>query len=272
MHKSLKHRQELRTELVSSEQNYFSTYTIPLFQKEPFNYWEQQIQNQSYIVNNSWESSNTTTFKIIENLDEVPSFALVQTTTLKILENLPIEGQIIQPATSSEDKLFPGFRILENIHSNHLSSTLSGVENNHSFFISNFFKKNYHMELEATDNAELYAFISRWHRVPYRWGGNSMKGIDCSGLVGVIADSLFQIKIPRDAGNIFKVCTPLPKDSLQEGDLVFFIQGSYIFHVGMYLKNNKFVHASSGLGVIISDLNEPYYKRFFFCGGRLKKS
>jgi lipoprotein Spr len=220
-------------------------------------------------------SNSSVTFKAIEDLSWLPNQVIAGNGAQKILDALPDEfiGADLEPQ-AIEVKTYAGFRILEDIPSHGLGfakpSAASSPENSYNIFISRFFKKNYNIELEGQENQKLYAFISRWHRTPYRWGGSSIRGTDCSGLVGVIADSLYQIKLPRDAGSIFKVCTPLPKDSLREGDLVFFIQGSYIFHVGLYLKDNKFVHASSGFGVIVSDLNEPYYKRFFFAGGRLK--
>ena len=61
----------------------------------------------------------------------------------------------------------------------------------------------------------------------------------------------------------------ISKESLQEGDLVFFHQRKGISHVGMYLSNNKFVHASTSMGVIISDLNEPYWTKRFVKAGRI---
>ena len=63
---------------------------------------------------------------------------------------------------------------------------------------------------------------------------------------------------------------PLPKDELKEGDLVFFkIKSRSITHIGIYLGDNRFAHASSSRGVVISNLNEPYYSRYFYKGGRI---
>ena len=63
---------------------------------------------------------------------------------------------------------------------------------------------------------------------------------------------------------------PLPKDELKEGDLVFFkIKSRTITHIGIYLGDNRFAHASSTRGVVISNLNEPYYSRYFYKGGRI---
>ncbi|MDO7743749.1 MAG: NlpC/P60 family protein, partial [Pedobacter sp.] len=66
---------------------------------------------------------------------------------------------------------------------------------------------------------------------------------------------------------------PLPKDELKEGDLVFFkIKSTRITHIGIYLGDDRFAHASSSRGVVISNLNEPYYSRFFYKGGRILES
>jgi lipoprotein Spr len=66
---------------------------------------------------------------------------------------------------------------------------------------------------------------------------------------------------------------PLSKDDLKEGDLVFFkIKSSRITHIGIYLGDRRFAHASSSRGVVISNLDEPYYARHFYRGGRILES
>ncbi len=120
------------------------------------------------------------------------------------------------------------------------------------------------------NNIELYKFIDQWTGTPYKYGGSTMNGIDCSGLAKTLYDQVYHQQITRDGNSQFKECDPIKKDELMEGDLLFFKIGSrYITHVGIYLGNNKFFHASSK-GVMVSDLNENYYKRYFFSGGRLK--
>jgi lipoprotein Spr len=72
------------------------------------------------------------------------------------------------------------------------------------------------------------------------------------------------------ANDIFKKVTPIKKSELTEGDLVFFkIRTKRISHVGVYLGQNKFVHASLKRGVVVSNLNDPYYSKYFFKGGRI---
>jgi murein DD-endopeptidase / murein LD-carboxypeptidase len=120
------------------------------------------------------------------------------------------------------------------------------------------------------NNLELYKFIDMWTGTPYKYGGSTMYGIDCSGLAKTLFDEVYHLKITRDGNSQYKECDPIKKDDLIQGDLVFFKIGSrYITHVGVFLGNGKFFHASSK-GVMISDLNEKYYQKYFFSGGRLK--
>jgi lipoprotein Spr len=119
-------------------------------------------------------------------------------------------------------------------------------------------------------NLNLYRFVDAWTGTPYKYGGTDMNGTDCSGLAKALFDEVYKTPLTRDAGSQFKQCEPLKKDDLMEGDLVFFKIGSkYISHVGVYLGNGKFFHASSK-GVMVSDLNENYYKKYFYSGGRVK--
>jgi len=81
----------------------------------------------------------------------------------------------------------------------------------------------------------------------------------------------FDITLAQSAADIYKEVKPVKKSALKEGDLVFFkINKKKISHVGVYIGNNKFVHASVQSGVVISDLDEPYYKKYFYKAGRVK--
>lgn len=134
-----------------------------------------------------------------------------------------------------------------------------------------FFKNHYNMEVTPEDNIPLFSLIKRWHRTPYRYAGTSKQGVDCSGFVCIAYDSLYGYKLPRDAGSQYAVCYGVKKKhDFQQGDLVFFKRGRhYISHVGIYLKDNKFVHSASIFGVIISNLDEQYYRHHYFSGGRV---
>lgn len=140
--------------------------------------------------------------------------------------------------------------------------------------------KNAHYEnikntLHLTDkemNNPLYKFITEWYGVPYKYGECSKNGTDCSGFVNALYQKVYRITLERQAEDIFqKQCKKINKNEVQEGDMVFFkIESNRITHVGVYLRNNKFVHASTKKGVIISDLNEPYFQKHFYCFGRVK--
>jgi lipoprotein Spr len=125
------------------------------------------------------------------------------------------------------------------------------------------------VEVEKIKNQKLFEYITQWWAVPYRIGGNGMNGIDCSAFVKGITTEAFSINLPRTSREQADYSTTILKEELIEGDLVFFNTGGGISHVGMYLNNNKFVHASTSMGVVISDLNETYWNKRFVKAGRI---
>jgi lipoprotein Spr len=127
------------------------------------------------------------------------------------------------------------------------------------------------VELDKNSDLRLAAAVADWLGVPHRSGGQSKAGTDCSGFAGYIYRSVYGLDIPRSSPDIYKACVPVKKSELREGDFVFFKVGSRtINHVGIYLKDGKFAHASTSRGVMVSDLSEPYWERYWFSGGRLK--
>ncbi|HVW13087.1 MAG TPA: C40 family peptidase [Mucilaginibacter sp.] len=117
-------------------------------------------------------------------------------------------------------------------------------------------------------NGRLYAFIDNWMGTPYRFGGLDHDGIDCSGLAYLLEQQVYGVNIPRMTSQQVQVIKRKYEDELQEGDLVFFdYDGKKFSHVGIYLQNGYYVHASSTKGVIIVKLHDPYtYKYFSRCG------
>lgn len=98
--------------------------------------------------------------------------------------------------------------------------------------------------------------------VPYRYGGSSPEtGLDCSGLVRHVAAKAAGLKLPGDARAISEFGTPIARDAMQPGDLVFFntLRRPYS-HVGIYLGNHRFIHApSTGGQVEIVRMNQRYW-------------
>ena len=140
----------------------------------------------------------------------------------------------------------------------------------------NRLSKQFGVRLTQADNLPLYSACSDWLGVKYRYGGKSKKGVDCSGLVGILYKQVYRKTLERNTANILqKNCAPVSRSKLREGDLVFFkTSGSgksrTPTHVGLYLKSGKFIHASASKGVIVSSLAEPYYIRTWITGGRFK--
>src|SRR6201992_4546052 len=123
--------------------------------------------------------------------------------------------------------------------------------------------------MSATSNMKLFNFVYDWIGTPYHFGGSSRKGIDCSAFTKELYSEVFNLDIRRNSRDIFSMVSPVKKDELKEGDLVFFkIHSRSISHVGIYLGNNRFAHASSR-GVAVSSLDDSYYSRYFYRGGRL---
>lgn len=127
-------------------------------------------------------------------------------------------------------------------------------------------------EVENLQNKELLEGVDVWYGTRYRMGGTTKKGIDCSAFVGAVYASVFGISLPRTARDQYKTAKRISRTELQEGDLLFFNTRGGISHVGIYLQNNKFIHASVSKGVTVDDLFEPYYIKRFVAAGRIEKN
>lgn len=128
------------------------------------------------------------------------------------------------------------------------------------------------MDIDMKDNHALYVESSQWLGVPYRGGGTTKRGVDCSGLTSAIYNKVYRKNLERNSEDQRKKdCRKVKKGKLREGDLVFFHNGrkkKRATHVGIYLKDRKFIHASTSQGVIISTLDEEYWKKHWLSGGR----
>jgi lipoprotein Spr len=126
-------------------------------------------------------------------------------------------------------------------------------------------------EIEAVNNFALFQFIEEWWSTPYHYGGTSKKGIDCSALTGLLLSSVYAVALPRTAREQYGATQKISREELTEGDLVFFNTRGGVSHVGLYLSNDYFVHASVANGVTISSLNETYYNNKYIGAGRIVK-
>ncbi|EKY3231626.1 bifunctional murein DD-endopeptidase/murein LD-carboxypeptidase [Cronobacter malonaticus] len=100
-----------------------------------------------------------------------------------------------------------------------------------------------------------------WKGVRYRLGGSTKTGIDCSGFVQRTFREQFGLELPRSTYEQQEMGKPVDRARLRSGDLVLFRAGSTGRHVGIYIGNNQFVHASTRSGVMISNMDEPYWKK-----------
>lgn len=124
--------------------------------------------------------------------------------------------------------------------------------------------------VEQVSNILLFENIDYWWGTKYCLGGSTESCIDCSAFTQTIMSEVYKTHIPRTAQQQYDSSTHIESYELTEGDLVFFhTSGKSISHVGIYIANNKFAHASVSSGVIISDLNESYWKTRFRGAGRV---
>lgn len=113
--------------------------------------------------------------------------------------------------------------------------------------------------------------IDSWLGVPYKYGGNTKQGTDCSGMIQQIYKNVYNIQLQRSAEGMQKDVEFIQLEQARLGDILFFkIDHKKVSHVGLYLGDGKFIHATTSKGVIISSLEEKYYKERFYKVGRLK--
>lgn len=107
---------------------------------------------------------------------------------------------------------------------------------------------------------KMISYSKKFIGVPYRFGGTSTSGFDCSGYTMHIYEN-FEKSLPRTSGSQYSVGNSVGKSELEVGDLVFFAtsKSSKISHVGIYIGNQKFIHSQSNIGVSISNIDDPYY-------------
>lgn len=127
------------------------------------------------------------------------------------------------------------------------------------------------MAMSNLKSKPLYRFINDWTGVRYRMGGLDKRGIDCSGFALLLQKNIYGNELPRRSSDQATVIRTKSISQLKEGDLIFFsFGGGAVDHVGIYLNNNYFVHASTTRGVVVDDLSLPAYQRTMVKAGSIK--
>jgi len=112
--------------------------------------------------------------------------------------------------------------------------------------------------------------LAPWEGTPHLWGGNTMQGVDCSGLIKRVFQDLLDLKVARTTGELINQGHRVRQSRLRAGDLVFFSpSGKKGSHVGIYLSQGDFTHASSSQGVMTSNLDNAYWSRHYETGRRI---
>ena len=117
--------------------------------------------------------------------------------------------------------------------------------------------------------------VKEYLGIPYRRGGASKKGMDCSSFVRIVYNRLYNIELPFSARGQFRSSRlkKIDDHNMQSGDLIFFSHNNKkkgIDHVGMYFSDGQFIHASSSRGIAFSSLEDPYWKKRFVASKRCK--
>lgn len=127
---------------------------------------------------------------------------------------------------------------------------------------------------EDDKNIPLYAEVSTWLGTPYRYGGTTKRGVDCSGFTMQVYRKVYRTSLPRSTSGLAKAkYKKVSKSKLTTGDLILFATGKnkkQVSHVGIYMKDGKFIHASTSNGVMVNHIDDEYYKKAWVRAVRVK--
>lgn len=205
-------------------------------------------------------------FAFFCSLTSLPQVSLAQT-SLKFIDGIELNGERSYAMTPSLVETFPAVPVKKNLGWGTSNAQLA-TEGCKAMQFK--FAQLLDTEIEALTNTSLFTFIDEWWNTSYLYGGTTKRGIDCSALTSLLLSSVYAIALPRTAREQYAVSRKLQKEDLMEGDLVFFNTRGGVSHVGVYLRNDYFLHASVGNGVTISSLNETYYANKYIGAGRVK--
>lgn len=133
------------------------------------------------------------------------------------------------------------------------------------------YSKKMGVSFNGTEDESFLRASAGWLGVPYRYGGQSRSGIDCSALVGSVYREAYGITLPRSTSAIAERAKRIKRSELVCGDLLFFtIKDKKASHIGVYLADGKFLHASTSKGVSVADLGNAYWSKYFSGAGRVR--
>ncbi len=199
---------------------------------------------------------------------------------LSFFYEAPAASNAPEEATLTQEELIQEWALENNGLSNGPNNSTSVAakkelrENSVSYKDSLFYKyysQTLGLKLEYHEDKDLLETVADWIGTPYRAGGSTQKGTDCSGFVTRVYKEVYGITLSRSSRSMFHDVSRVARNKMETGDLVFFRRGpgKPIYHVGIYLKDGKFIHSATNGGVMINSLHSPYYKRNFYAAGRV---
>ncbi|MFM1929185.1 MAG: hypothetical protein RL387_513 [Bacteroidota bacterium] len=207
--------------------------------------------------------------KKVKPLAEEPIVTVTNPSKIEFLENIAVKpGKIYLSKTSDSIEAEPAAALVKENYEK-MPENLSDIEK------ANWLQLKYSIKMdvavEEINNIPLLQKIDEWWGTPYCLGGSSKGCIDCSFFTLDVMKSTYNINLKRTAAEQYEQSEKIDWADLKEGDLIFFkTEGrKNITHVGIYMTNNKFAHASTSQGVTISDLTEPYWQKRLYSLGRV---
>jgi hypothetical protein len=137
-------------------------------------------------------------------------------------------------------------------------------------FFYHIYSKKLGYELAGNEDIDFLQMVDAWLGVPYKYGGCTKEGTDCSCFVATFYKDFYKLNLPRKSEDMQKLSKEIDTATMQSGDLVFFkIKSEKTSHVGIYISKKRFVHSTTSKGVMINSLEEKYYKTYFYKAGRI---
>lgn len=205
--------------------------------------------------------------KLVEETPEIISSN--NSSSIEFLDNIAVKpGKIYLSKTSDSIEAEPTAALVKDNYEK-MPDNLSDIEK------ANWLQLKYSIKMdvavEEINNIPLLTKIDEWWGTPYCLGGSSKGCIDCSYFTLDVMKATYNINLKRTAAEQYEQSEKIDWADLKEGDLIFFkTEGrKNITHVGIYLTNNKFAHASTSQGVTISDLTESYWQKRLYSLGRV---